>query len=121
LKKVLGHGFLIKINYHKKTLRRNVTMVSTTKSWAESAASDASEFFTLSPSKLSSALVDAIPMDELSADQQLYARSVLLHIASDSVTTMHEDARINGGLAARKISPAYSIARVVNMKSACTA
>jgi len=84
-------------------------MSSTAKSWAKSASP---EFFTLNPSVLSNALIDAMPMDKMSADQQLYARAVLLHIASDSVNTMHEEARVSGGLAARKASPAYSLVRV---------
>jgi hypothetical protein len=84
-------------------------MSSSTKNWSESAASP---FFTLSQAKLAEVLQASMPMDDLTPDQQLYAKALLLHIASDSVNTMHEDARLGGQLAARMLSPAYSMARV---------
>lgn len=84
-------------------------MSTSSKSWSESATSP---FFTLSQAKLAEVLQASMPMDDLTADQQLYAKALLLHIASDSVGTMHEEARLSGGLAARMLSPAYSLARV---------
>jgi hypothetical protein len=84
-------------------------MSTSSKNWSESAASP---FFTLSQAKLAEVLQSSMPMEDLTSDQRLYAKALLLHVASDSVNTMHEEARLSGNLAARMLSPAYSLARV---------
>lgn len=68
--------------------------------------------FVLTPAKLAEAVLDEMPQEGLTEEQKLYARALLLNVARAATAGMAEDASLNGGTAARKYSPAYSMARV---------
>jgi hypothetical protein len=79
---------------------------------------DASAFFNLSSSQLVSALLKALPSEELNDEQKLYARATLANIANTATGVLAAENSLKGLTHARKQRPASSITATYPYESA---